>query len=211
MRLSEIRKNYQLKTLSEEELSTNPFELFEVWLDEAIKSEVHEPTAMTLATVNIDGTPSARVVLLKYFTTEGFVFFTNYESQKGQQLIRNAHAAMVFFWPELERQIRIEGSVTKTSEALSNEYFRSRPFKSRLSSVISPQSAIVPNRNYLEKLWEEQHAGSSEESLQRPPNWGGFCLSPTRIEFWQGRANRLHDRLLFHHPRGNWKISRLAP
>ncbi len=211
MELADIRRDYRLKVLDEIQISRNPLIQFETWLNESIEAKVNEPTAMMLATATPDGIPSARIVLLKALSENGFGFFTNYTSRKGSEIAKNQHVALLFHWPELERQVRIEGIATKTSEHISDEYFHSRPFESRLSAVISNQSQVVPDREYLEKLWERQQFKSIENMIERPSNWGGYMVEPYRIEFWQGRPNRLHDRILFTKKEVDWVISRLAP
>jgi len=184
-------------------------DVFKLWIKEAIDSGVNEPTAMTLSTASNSGYPSSRVVLLKGYNKTGLVFFTNYESKKGKQLISNPNCAVNFFWPELERQIRIEGVARITSEEVSEEYFNSRPEESKISAIISPQSKVVPDREYLENL--RDRFNYSKNVLCRPKNWGGFEIIPESIEFWQGRPGRLHDRILFSRNRDGWKKERLAP
>jgi len=211
MDLVAIRNDYKLKVLDECRVSHNPLLQFDTWLNEAIEIKANEPTAMVLATSTAEGIPSARIVLLKALSDEGFVFFTNYSSRKGQEIAVNPHVALLFHWIELERQVRIEGKVEKTSSHISDEYFQSRPFESRLSAIISKQSQVVPNREYLEKLWEGQLSKSIGSMVERPLDWGGYLVDPVRIEFWQGRANRLHDRILYSKKGVAWEISRLAP
>jgi len=211
MNIADIRIDYKLKVLDENQISRNPLRQFEKWLNESIEAKVNEPTAMVLATATPNGIPSARVVLLKAFSDSGFGFFTNYSSRKGEEIALNQKVALLFHWPELERQVRIEGIAAKTSTLVSDEYFHSRPFESRLSAVISNQSQVVPDREYLEKLWEGQQYKSIENMIDRPYFWGGYTIDPYRIEFWQGRSNRLHDRILFTREGGEWVISRLAP
>ena len=208
--LADIRKDYILQTLQEEDVATDPIEQFNKWWDESIKSEIIEANAMTLATANAAGIPSARTVLLKAFSTEGFIFFTNYESQKGEDLAANPNAALLFFWKEMERQVRIEGKVEKISEEESDAYFNSRPLGSRIGAWASPQSKVINDRtvieNNVQKFTEE-----FGEKIPRPPHWGGYLLVPVKMEFWQGRSSRLHDRILFTREDNSWKISRLAP
>lgn len=211
MELADIRKDYRLKVLDENQISRDPLIQFENWLSEAIEAKVNEPTAMVLATATPEGVPSSRVVLLKALSDEGFGFFTNYSSRKGEEIAINQKVALLFHWPELERQVRIEGIATRTSPDVSDEYFHSRPLESRLSAVISNQSQVVPGREYLEKLWEGQQYKSVENLIDRPSYWGGYVIDPFRIEFWQGRSNRLHDRILFTRDGDDWIISRLAP
>lgn len=200
-----------MRSLSEHEVSTDPFIQFTQWWDEAVQSEILEVNAMTLSTIKPDGRPSARIVLLKGFDQQGFVFYTNYESDKGKQLQQNPYASLVFFWKELERQVRIEGCCTRTSEKESSDYFRSRPLGSRLGAWSSPQSRVIPNRELLQQNLEELTARYPGDDIPRPPHWGGFRLVPDRIEFWQGRSNRLHDRILYEKSEASWRISRLAP
>ncbi len=211
MSIASIRKDYQMRSLSEHEVSTDPFIQFTQWWDEAVQSEILEVNAMTLSTIKPDGRPSARIVLLKGFDQQGFVFYTNYESDKGKQLQQNPYASLVFFWKELERQVRIEGCCTRTSDQESSNYFRSRPLGSRLGAWASPQSRVIPNRELLQQNLEELTARYPEDDIPRPPHWGGFRLVPDRIEFWQGRSNRLHDRILYEKSEASWRISRLAP
>jgi pyridoxamine 5'-phosphate oxidase len=210
MNLFGIRKEYRLHAL-DEKMVDNPFRLFDIWLREAIEGKVNEPTAMTLATSTPDGFPSARIVLLKSFSEGEFFFFSNYLSRKGCELEANNRAALLLFWPELERQIRIEGVVGRTSAAVSDEYFNSRPYDSRISAIVSPQSQPVADRQTLEQLWLQKLNENNGNNLKRPDYWGGFALVPEKMEFWQGRPNRLHDRILFSKEKGIWKISRLAP
>lgn len=211
MELADIRKDYRLKVLDENQINGDPLKQFENWLNEAIEAKVNEPTAMVLATATPEGVPSSRVVLLKALSDDGFGFFTNYSSRKGEEIAINQKVALLFHWPELERQVRIEGVATRTSAQVSDEYFHRRPFESRLSAVISNQSQVVPDREYLEKLWEGQQFKSIENMIDRPSFWGGYRIEPFRIEFWQGRSNRLHDRILFSREGAGWVISRLAP
>ena len=211
MELADIRKDYRLKVLDEQQVDSNPMNQFESWLNEAFEAKVNEPTAMVLATATKLGIPSTRVVLLKAFSENGFGFFTNYESRKGEEIAENQHVALLFHWPELERQVRIEGVAQRTSDAVSDEYFNSRPFESRLSAVISAQSKVVPDRAYLEKLWTSQQDETATQPLTRPAFWGGLLIDPVKIEFWQGRSNRLHDRLLFSRKESTWTLARLAP
>jgi pyridoxamine 5'-phosphate oxidase len=209
--LSQIRRDYNLKQLSKSSVSQNPINQFGLWMDEAIASNCNEPNAMTLATSTFEGKPSARVVLLKDFNNNGFVFFTNYESKKSKQLLQNPYAALVLFWPELQRQVRIEGQVKKTADAESDSYFRTRPEKSKIGAWASPQSQVIPNRKYLENLKSDFQEEFSGKTISRPPNWGGYILQPNLIEFWQGRPNRLHDRIQYTLVNEQWAIERLAP
>jgi len=211
MDLADIRKDYRFKALNESQINRDPLQQFEEWLNEAFEAKTNEPTAMVLATATPDGVPAARIVLLKAFSESGFGFFTNYSSRKGEEIALNQRVALLFHWPELERQVRIEGKAIRTSAHTSDEYFNSRPFESRLSAVISNQSRVVPDREYLEKLWEEQQFEALGNEVVRPSYWGGYVIEPHRIEFWQGRPNRLHDRILFSLNGAKWVISRLAP
>lgn len=210
--IADIRKDYKLQTLSENDVVKDPFGQFEKWWQEAIHAGIDEPNAMTLATASADGMPDARIVLLKAFDTQGFTFFTNYNSSKGMQLLENPRASLVFFWKELERQVRISGLVSLASEKVSDEYFNSRPEGSRIGAWASPQSESIESREWLEqneKKYQEEWAG---HMITRPPHWGGYLLKPVKIEFWQGRPSRLHDRLLYTLQKsGSWKIERLAP
>jgi pyridoxamine 5'-phosphate oxidase len=208
--LSKIRNEYLHVELDTEHVLPDPFQQFGVWMDQAHLAEVDEPTAMTLATVSPEGIPSARMVLLKGFDENGFVFFTNYESRKGQEISKNHRVALVFYWKELERQVRIEGFVVKTSGKESDDYFHSRPAGSQVSSIISPQSAVIPNRQHLIDLQNEYLQHHSGEHF-RPVNWGGYLVIPEMIEFWQGRESRLHDRIRYTKKGGEWLIERLAP
>lgn len=209
--ISAIRKEYLIAQLNEDDVQSDPLKQFEQWLNEAVESNVNEPTAMTLATSTFEGKPSARVVLLKGVSPEGFSFFTNYDSKKGKQIRQNPYGALVFFWPELERQVRIEGKVAKLTDKQSDEYFKTRPEGSKIGAWASPQSQVIPNRKYLENLKSDFHEEFSKRTIKRPPNWGGYVLAPTCIEFWQGRADRLHDRIQYTLTNGVWTIERLAP
>ncbi len=202
------RRNYIKHELTEDKISPNPYEQFGWWFEDASKSNIAEPNAMTLATATTDGKPSARIVLLKFFDENGFVFYTNYHSKKGRQLEANNQVALLFFWDELERQVRIEGTVEKIHASLSEEYFESRPFESRLSAIVSEQSEEIPNRQVLEdKLLAIRESGF----VKRPEHWGGYIVKVNYFEFWQGRASRLHDRIVYENNNGVWNIKRLAP
>ncbi|HTD93893.1 MAG TPA: pyridoxamine 5'-phosphate oxidase [Chitinophagaceae bacterium] len=212
MDLRSIRRNYSQKTLSEEEMDKSPIRQFRRWWEEAVASEIDEVNAMTLATASADGIPSARIVLLKGLSDEGFIFYTNYESYKGRQLAENPKACLVFFWKELERQVRITGIVKKVGEEMSDEYFSSRPVLSQLGAIVSPQSRIIENRNWLETRFKEAEEKSKTDPIIRPDNWGGYIVQPVLIEFWQGRHSRLHDRLEYSlQENGEWGVVRLAP
>ena len=211
--IADLRQNYTLAGLSEADLDSNPIQQFNLWFEQALAADLIEPNAMTLATATADGKPSARIVLLKGVSEQGFVFYTNYGSQKGRQLIANPYAALVFHWDKLERQIRIEGKVEKLSSVESLEYFHSRPKASQLGAWTSNQSQVIANREVLEqKLASLQAQHSDEDTIPLPEHWGGFRVVPNRLEFWQGRPSRLHDRLLYDlEADGSWSISRLAP
>jgi pyridoxamine 5'-phosphate oxidase len=209
--LHSIRKDYLLGQLLEENMNPNPFNQFSVWLNNAMEKEVNEPTAMTLATVDQSGCPSARIVLLKYFSVTGFVFFTNYESQKGNNIADNQNVALLFFWSGLERQVRIVGRAEKIATSESDEYFLSRPLESRLAVYASPQSKVIPNREYLVDRFLSFKKQFSSEVIKRPDNWGGYRVIPKSIEFWQGGSARLHDRIRYTLINEEWIIERLAP
>lgn len=209
--ISSIRKEYALKQLDESEVAINPIDQFGLWLDDALLAEVNEPNAMILSTVSSEGKPSSRVVLLKAFDDNGFTFFTNYKSRKALQIEQTPFGALLFFWPELERQVRIEGRINKVSQPESDEYFNSRPEGNKIGAWVSPQSNVIPSRAFLESIKlviEDQFAN---KTISRPPNWGGYRLNPYLIEFWQGRQSRLHDRVQYTLLKEKWKIERLAP
>ena len=198
--------------LDENLVNPNPIKQFEEWFQAAIDAKLPLPEAMSLATVNREGKPSARMVLLKHVDQSGFVFFTNYRSSKAKELETNANAALVFFWPQLERQVRVEGTVTKTSAEESQEYFASRPRGSQIGAWASPQSQVIATRAELEQRQAELEELYRGREVEWPEHWGGFCLRPDRIEFWKGRSDRLHDRLLYERqPDESWSIKRLAP
>jgi pyridoxamine 5'-phosphate oxidase len=211
MSISSIRKDYQLQSLSVSDVADNPVQQFSHWWDEALASSIDEVNAMTLATVNPAGRPSARIVLLKGFDENGFVFFTNYESDKAIALERHPFASLVFFWKELERQVRIEGSCMKVSELESDAYFHSRPLGSQLGAWASPQSRPIRGREVLDANLEALQLKYAEEAVPRPPHWGGYRVVPEAVEFWQGRTSRLHDRIKYQWSANEWHIERLAP
>ena len=209
--IADIRKDYKLRSLLESDVEPDPIKQFQLWWNEAIKSNIEEPNAMTLATCGKNGKPSARIVLLKGLNPEGFIFFTNYESRKGNDLKENPNASLVFFWKELERQVRIEGSVKKLSKKESDEYFVLRPEQSRIGAWSSPQSQVIKSRESLEEMFEKYTHLFTDGTILRPPHWGGYIVKPILVEFWQGRTNRLHDRLQYTLSHDEWKIERLAP
>ena len=210
--ISDIRKDYQLQSLLESDIEKNPIDQFSKWWNQAIESQIEEVNAMTLATVDANHKPSARIVLLKEFDENGFVFFTNYTSKKGLDMLTNKNVALVFFWKELERQVRIEGTVEKVSEGVSDAYFNSRPETSRIGAWASPQSTIIATREILETNFQKYQTEFEEKEIKRPQHWGGYKVKPELIEFWQGRSSRLHDRIMYSELGDNeWKINRLAP
>ncbi|PLS79755.1 MAG: pyridoxamine 5'-phosphate oxidase [Chloroflexi bacterium] len=211
MSIADLRRDYTLRGLSENEVDPDPLAQFRAWFDQAVAAKVLEPNAMTLATVGADGQPSARVVLLKGFDARGFVFYTNYESRKGRELLAHPRAALLFFWPDLERQVRVEGRVEKVADEESDAYFRSRPHGSRLGAWASPQSEVIPGREVLYQRLHELQQRFGDGEVTRPPHWGGFLVRPTMLEFWQGRASRLHDRLRYQLTDSGWQRERLAP
>ena len=212
-RKTDARKEYEQGSLDEATIARDPIDQFAAWYDAAVAAGVPEPEAMTLSTATPTGQPSARIVLLRGFDTRGFCFFTNYASRKGRELEANPQAALTFHWATLERQVRIEGYVERTSAAESDAYFSSRPIASRIGAWGSPQSDVIPDRATLEDVvgrFREVHAG--EATIPRPDHWGGFRVVPQRVEFWQGRPSRLHDRLRFNRDAsGRWALERLAP
>jgi pyridoxamine 5'-phosphate oxidase len=210
MNLADLRRDYALKTLDESQVDRDPLRQFEGWMQEALEAQLPEPTAMHLATVGADGRPSGRIVLLKGVDAAGFVFFTNYESRKGRELAGNPGAALTFLWKELERQVRIEGIVGKVDGAESDAYFASRPMPSRIGAWASPQSQPIDGRAWLVASIARA-ALAHGHAPTRPPHWGGYRLVPDRLEFWQGRQSRLHDRVQYARESDGWRIRRLAP
>ena len=212
-KLKHIRRNYNQSTLLEKNIKSDPYAQFKLWFNQNLKTDIIEPTAVTLASATSKGRPSARVVLLKSFAPDlGFMFFTNYESKKAQDLKENPHAALLFYWPSLERQVRVEGKIKKVSRAISEQYFKSRPRASQLGAWTSEQSKVIPDRTFLEGVLKQLESYFKDEAtLPLPPFWGGYTLVPTYLEFWQGRKDRLHDRITYRLFKGQWVIERLAP
>lgn len=211
MKIDEIRREYQKNTLSENSIEKDPILQFDHWFDYAKNTRILEVNAMTLATATTDGRPSARIVLLKDFDERGFVFYTSYEGRKGVELEQNPYAALVIYWKELERQVRIEGRVEKVSKIESDEYFESRPVESKMSAIVSKQSRPIQSRRNLEDLWVGFLNTNFNNNLTRPESWGGYRIVPSMIEFWQGRASRLHDRIVYSREGDFWKTERLQP
>ncbi len=210
--ISAIRKDYKLRSLTEDNVQEDPIKQFNVWWNEAMNAEIEEVNAMTLATSSSNGIPSARIVLLKGYDESGFVFFTNYNSYKSKQLEENPRACLVFFWKELERQVRITGIVERARDEESDVYFLSRPTGSQLGAIASPQSEVIPGRDWLEKKEKELAEKFKSKPIKRPDHWGGYRVKPVSFEFWQGRPNRLHDRIQYTLvDDGKWLIERLAP
>ena len=209
--LTNLRREYRSSTLDELDVDLNPFVQFDKWFQQTLNARVPEPNAMVLATATPEGRPSVRMVLLKTFDERGFVFFTNYESRKSVELLLNAHAALLFYWQELERQVRIEGSVEKVSRKETEEYFQTRPPESKLGAWASKQSSVIPGRGVLEQKAADLKEKYRDQDVPAPPFWGGFRVQPTLFEFWQGRANRLHDRIRYTLSGGVWTIERLSP
>lgn len=212
MSISHLRREYSLGNLRRKDLLPDPIAQFRVWFDAVIAAGITEPNAMTLSTVTANGKPSARIVLLKGVDERGFSFFTNYESRKGHELAANPHASLTFLWKEMERQVRVEGTVTKVSHEESEAYFNIRPRNSRLGAWVSNQSQVIANRAVLEENMKELQARYPGEEIPLPPNWGGYIVKPELIEFWQGQRSRLHDRFVYQYQAdGSWKLERLAP
>jgi pyridoxamine 5'-phosphate oxidase len=209
--LTHLRRDYCFAGLVESCMLADPIEQFRQWLGEALTAEVHEPYAMTLATANAEGAPSARIVLLRKVDERGFIFFTNYRSRKGSEMAANPRAALVFYWPELERQVRIEGTISLVDDETSDRYFHQRPIGSQIAAVASPQSEVLPDRLTLDQRVEALTDQFADQEVPRPPHWGGYALLPQVMEFWQGRPNRLHDRLRYRRVEQSWLMDRLAP
>jgi pyridoxamine 5'-phosphate oxidase len=209
--INTLRHDFSKQALDEKDVLHNPVTQFSKWFHEAVDAKVNEPNAMSVSTVSKDGKPSSRIVLLRNFDENGFVFYTNYTSRKGEEIISNPHAAILFFWPELERQVRIEGVFTKQTSEESDLYFNSRPRASKLGAWTSAQSKVIANREILDEEYKKLSDKYPGEEVPRPPYWGGYILKPYSFEFWQGRPSRLHDRLLFSLENDSWIIERLAP
>lgn len=209
--VANIRKVYKKGSLSRNEVASNPIVQFDKWWKEARASNIDEVNAMTLATCNKNGVVSARIVLLKGIHDDGFVFFTNYTGHKAKDMAENANVALVFFWKELERQVRVEGRAEKTSDRESEEYFKSRPRESQIGAWVSHQSSLIPSRRFLQERKESLEEEFAEKEIPRPAFWGGYIVRPAKVEFWQGRPGRLHDRILYEKRGQSWKIERLAP
>ena len=209
--LQNLRQDYRVASLSESDVAADPILQFQKWFSDAVKAQLYEPNVMTLATADSDGKPSARIVLLKGFDEHGFVFYTNYESKKAHDLVENPQAALVFFWAELERQVRIEGIVSKVDPEVSEAYFHSRPIGSQIGAIASPQSSVITDRSILEDKVAALSKQYEGREIPKPDNWGGYLIEPKHIEFWQGRSSRLHDRISYDFVEGSWKINRLAP
>jgi pyridoxamine 5'-phosphate oxidase len=211
-KIAEIRKEYSYKALVESEIESDAIKQFNIWWQDALEAKIAEVNAMTVATASSDGMPSARTMLLKGFSEKGFVFFTNYNSYKGQQLAENPKACLVFFWKELERQVRITGLIERTSEEENDTYFQSRPKESQVGAITSPQSQVIESRQWLDDRYKKNSEQFKNTAIHRPDHWGGFLVRPVIIEFWQGRPGRLHDRIQYTiQEDGEWKIERLAP
>ena len=211
MSIAEIRRDYRLATLAESDVAADPMAQFDLWFKEAVRAEVNEPNAMCLATATHDAYPSARIVLLKAADDRGFVFYTDYRSRKGLELSDNPHASLCFFWPELERQVRVAGAVQRVSRAESDEYFQSRPLPSRIGAWTSRQSSELPSRDALEQELTANMARFGDGPVALPEHWGGYRVVPAELEFWQGRPSRLHDRIQFRREAGVWNRRRLSP
>lgn len=210
-KIKSLRIEYAKEILDEKKIKKNPFSQFDLWMNEALDAKIHEPHAMNISTVDKNGKPSSRIVLLRDFGKDGFVFYTNYNSKKGKDIMQNAFGAINFFWPELERQIRIQGKLKKVPSRQSDIYFASRPYENRLGAWASNQSEVLKDRKELEKRFEELKFKFKDKDIPRPNHWGGYILKPKEIEFWQGRPSRIHDRIRYKLIEKKWKIERLSP
>ncbi|MCK3683302.1 pyridoxamine 5'-phosphate oxidase [Maribellus sp. YY47] len=211
MKLDSIRRDYKRASLTKKDLITDPTEFFSKWMHEALSAGLRDATSMALSTVGEDGFPQSRIVLLKDFNSDGFTFFTNYQSEKGRAISLNPKISLHFFWPELERQVRISGIAEKTPVQASEQYFHSRPLDSQIAAAVSAQSSEVPSRDYLEEKFSNLKNQLKGNDPERPEHWGGYLVRPVKFEFWQGRENRLHDRMVYEKQADNWIIKRLAP
>ncbi|NQU54937.1 MAG: pyridoxamine 5'-phosphate oxidase [Bacteroidetes bacterium] len=211
MKLDSIRREYKFAELTRKSIDKNPFKQFTIWLNDALNSKVNEPTAMSAISIGTDGFPQSRIVLLKGYNQNGFTFFTDYSSEKGKAIEKNNSIGIHFFWPELERQIRISGYAEKTSISVSDSYFQSRPITSQIAAIVSNQSEEIPNRQFLENRFFDLQDKLHGEIPERPKSWGGYIVKPVKIEFWQGRESRLHDRILYEKKDEPWVTKRLAP
>jgi len=209
--IADVRREYGVLSLNEDEAEKDPFSQFRRWFEEIVAVEKYDPTAMVLSTVDEKGFPDSRVVLLKGIENEAFIFYTNYESTKAVQIMHTPYVALNFYWPVMSRQVRIRGRVKKTATEQSDAYFKSRPLESQLSAVASPQSKKIENRQDLEKAFNKLVSENGQQAVVRPTNWGGYLVLPDEVEFWQGRDNRLHDRLHYFQQQGEWTLRRLAP
>jgi pyridoxamine 5'-phosphate oxidase len=209
--INSLRHDFSKQSLSENDVNKNGIVQFEQWFKEAVNAKVNEPNAMTVCTATKEGKPSARILLLRNFDENGFVFYTNYDSRKGHEIEANPYCSILFFWPELERQVRIEGMLQKQSKADSDIYFQTRPRTSKLGAWSSPQSKVIESRKVLDEAYQKNSEKFPDEQVPRPEFWGGYLLKPSSIEFWQGRPSRMHDRILYRKENNNWVISRLAP
>jgi len=209
--INTLRHDFSKQSLSENDVDKDPILQFEKWFKEAVNAKVNEPNAMTVCTATKDGKPSARILLIRNFDENGFVFYTNYDSRKGLEIEENPYCSLLFFWPELERQVRIEGVLQKQSKEESDIYFQTRPRTSKLGAWSSPQSKVIASRKVLDEAYQKNSEKFTDENVPRPEFWGGYLLRPNRIEFWQGRPSRLHDRIVYEKQNAGWNIARLAP